>query len=119
MIIKTSYFAKLRQVTIPNPISIARFTPKWFNGKCYKRLSPSSDLLNRYKAGLIDEETYTKEFNNYLESLDPKEIESDLMELTEGDIGVLLCYEKSTDFCHRHLVAKWLNTHLKLNVTEL
>lgn len=26
---------------------------------------------------------------------------------------------KSTDFCHRHLVAKWLTTHLNLNVTEL
>ena len=26
----------------------------------------------------------------------------------ENDIA-LICYEKPSDFCHRHLVAEWLN----------
>ena len=42
------------------------------------------------------------EFNKYLDSLDVKAF----AEFLDG--YVLCCYEKSTDFCHRHLVAEWL-----------
>ena len=32
---------------------------------------------------------------------------------------VLLCYEKPPQFCHRHLVAKWLEKELNIKVEEL
>lgn len=37
----------------------------------------------------------------------------DLANLAGGDLDkvILLCYEKPTDFCHRHLVADWINKH--------
>ena len=35
----------------------------------------------------------------------------------ETDI-ILLCYEKSGDFCHRHIVADWIESELKKRVEE-
>lgn len=32
---------------------------------------------------------------------------------------ILLCYENSTDFCHRHLVAFWLELFLKIKTYEV
>lgn len=33
------------------------------------------------------------------------------MKLSGGKDIALICYEKPTDFCHRHLVAEWLTTN--------
>ena len=55
-------------------------------------------------------------FNYYkyetLDKLDPHKVAVDL----EGK--TLLCYEKSEDFCHRHIVAAWLR-HYGYEVEEL
>jgi uncharacterized protein (DUF488 family) len=45
--------------------------------------------------------------------LDVNQVVFELNELANGrfkdtDIA-LICYEKPSDFCHRHLVSKWLN----------
>lgn len=58
-------------------------------------------------------ENYIKRYNDeILYYLDPEEIYNDLKN------KVVLCYEKPEDFCHRHLVAEWLNKHLNVNVQE-
>ena len=44
-----------------------------------------------------------------------KEIKS--MVPADKDIA-LCCYEKPTDFCHRHLVAEWLNNNTDENIEE-
>lgn len=36
-----------------------------------------------------------------------KEIK-DIVEHSGGIFAVLLCFEKSSDFCYRHLIAAWL-----------
>ena len=49
---------------------------------------------------------YTKTFHErVLNKLDPRQVAQEL-----SDDAVLMCYEKSGDFCHRHLVADWLRT---------
>ena len=40
--------------------------------------------------------------------LDPKEVEDHLYFMSDGMDIALVCYEKTGDFCHRHLVAEWL-----------
>ena len=45
----------------------------------------------------------------------------DFIELSNNAENIiLLCYEKSTDFCHRHLVANWINENntLRINIKE-
>lgn len=118
---KTSYFAKLKQIKYP--VSIAAKAPVWYTalGKPeYKKLAPTYSILNAYKNGGVekgDTELYTRRFNNeVLSKLDILNVLFDLNEFYGSD-GValdeltLLCYEKPGDFCHRHLVADWIRKH--------
>ena len=99
----TSYFAS-RKYDKDNAISIARWSPKWFSGKTAPELFPPKDLLLRYKNGEVTNEEYIKVYKEQvLNKLDPTSIAKKL------DGLVLLCYEKSGDFCHRHIISKWLN----------
>ena len=110
----TSYFAKVPQIEFP--LSIARINPEWYGRPSYPKLAPSKELLFDFKYGSHkgDTEFYTTEFLKYLESLDFKEVMQELSGIYGPDALdriTLLCYEKPSDFCHRHLVANWLRQH--------
>lgn len=106
---KTSYFAMMRNFPdTVEPIAICAKVPNWYNGKVYKKLAPSYQLLMDYKK-TGDEKTYTEKYNNYLKTLNVQDVIKDFEQLSNGKEIILLCYEKSSDFCHRHLVANWLN----------
>ncbi len=66
----------------------------------------------------ITEEEYTIEYNKYLSNFNAKTVYDKLCNLVNGE-PVLLCYEKSGEFCHRHLVAKWLEENLKIEIKEV
>ena len=53
--------------------------------------------------------------NNHqiLENLDPKTV------YDEVDNSILLCYEDNNQFCHRHIVAAWLEITLGVEVKEV
>lgn len=115
--IYTSYFAMLRK--LPSniiPISICAKVPQWYSGLQYKKLAPNYNLLMHWKQN-YDENYYIKHFQSeVLDKLQPREVVLDLLTMIGNFKGidydpqiVLMCYEKSEDFCHRHLVAKWLN----------
>lgn len=113
--IYTSYFAKLK--SLPDniiPVSICAKAPNWYTGLQYKKLAPSYDLLMKWKETHNEcyyVERFTKEV---LDNLNAVDVILDLSRMVysfnigEDDI-CLLCYEKPSDFCHRHLVADWLN----------
>ena len=106
----TSYFAKLKK--IPDniiPISICAKTPSWFSGKEYKALAPSYNILMDYKKD-GDKELYVNRFNNgILKELNQDTVVNDLLGIAGENKDIcLMCYEKSEDFCHRHLIAEWL-----------
>ena len=111
--IYTSYFARLKK--LPNnmiPISICAKTPSWYNGLEYKKLAPSYSILMEYKS-YQNEELYIKRFKEeVLNKLCTSEVLEDLFALKpledKSKNLCLVCYEKSSDFCHRHLVAEWL-----------
>ena len=116
--IYTSYFAS-KKYNKDQGISISRYNKFW-QGERYQALYPSVDLLAWWK-GLSPElqkhESYiqlyfTKYKMETLDKLDPHKVATEL----EGK--VLLCYEKSVDFCHRHIVAAWLR-HYGYEVEEL
>jgi len=49
-----------------------------------------------------------------LDVLDAKKVYEEL-----GEDSILLCWEKSGDFCHRRLVAEWLEKELNVKVNEI
>ena len=102
MLLYTSYFAK--SASHPRAKSIARFSPKWYTGPSYLPVAPAWDLVKGIKNGTITREQYTEAYRYHLDSLGEQKV---LAGLQDGD--VLLCYERPGDFCHRHILAEWLN----------
>ena len=113
--IYTSYFEKLE--SLPNnivPISISDKTPDWYKGLKYKKLTPRFGFIERLKANK-DKKYYTKIFKEHvLSKLNVNNVILDFSKMSYSyNIGekeiCLLCNEKPSEFCHRHLVAKWFN----------
>lgn len=123
--IYTSYFARIKY--LPDniiPIAICAKSPHWFTGIQYKQLAPKYGFFMKWKE-THDNAYYIEHF--YKEVLNKlsvpsvlKELQSLLPEDVQNRISsnicdsqdfhiALICYEKPDDFCHRHLVADWLN----------
>lgn len=121
--IYTSYFAQMRNM--PEniiPISICAKTPEWYKGLQYKKLAPKYGFFTEWKKN-HDNAYYIKHYNDeVLDTLDVTKVISELQTLIPDDIKAkmqslvyndsnwhiaLLCYEKPSDFCHRHLVSEW------------
>ena len=117
--IYTGYYAKLKKYLEDGliPISIAGKAPNFYNGIQYKKFAPSWDIFSKWKSGEIDNSQYTARFQDeILNKLNKEEVKTFLNSF-ETDI-ILLCYEKSGDFCHRHIVANWIETELNEQVKE-
>jgi len=112
--IYTSYFSKVAKIREfeenSSFICIARSQPKRCNFCTLPMLFPSSSLLNLYKSGLINEQEFTVSYNKQFDSVNINYIRNMLFG-KEGIDTILLCWEKPEDFCHRHLLSKWLNKH--------
>lgn len=125
----TSYFAKIKKFP-PNvtPIAICIRPPEGYKGLWYPRLAPDYDILKRWRRD-HDEADYIKLFTrSVLDNLSIEMVLQDIDDLLpmhvqqtmmfpyriENDPNyhvALVCYEKSCDFCHRHLVSAWLNNY--------
>lgn len=106
--VETTYFAKLRgnKELQKKAVSISLLPPKGWNGKTYKKLYPSKELLKWWKGCKQTPEDAGKYEVRYdKEVLSKLDVHSVAKKLNGY---VLVCYEKPSDFCHRHLVAKWL-----------
>ena len=109
---QSSYFSKSSKN--PNAVSIAGKAPSWYEGREYKKLAPSYWFFKKYKED-GDKESYIEQYNKeVLDKLDPKEVHEEL-----GEDSVLLCWENSEKFCHRHLVADWLMKNLDIEIGEI
>ena len=113
----TSYFANWRHFPQGyQGISIALYSPKGWTRASLKELSPSAALLAAYKNKAIDEIEYEKIYLNQLidRGLTPQSIVERI-----PNNSILLCYEKKGEFCHRHILANWLNSNCDIDIQEL
>ena len=107
---QTSFFFRFHVEGDPDPrlVSIASWGPPWYKGRCYKALAPRKAMLK------MDEATYREHFQKILDKLDPAKVAADL-----GPNAILLCWEPPGKFCHRRLVAAWLEEHLGKPILEI
>lgn len=105
----TTYFAKLKSLSSTIiPISICGKAPDWYSGIQYKKLAPKYGFFMEWKKN-HDNDYYISHFNEeVLSKLNPETVVKELLELSYNRSVALVCYEKPSDFCHRHLVADWL-----------
>ena len=96
-------------------VSISVSAPKFFEGPVRDDLAPTWDMVHGFKDGSIDELEYTKRYLALLRErgLDPQEVYESIPDNT-----ILLCYEKEGDFCHRHILAQWLENTTGVEIEE-
>ena len=97
----TSYFARIG--SSPKAVSITVRKPPWFKGRHCPELSPSWDLVSSLKNGSITEAQYRFGF---MQLINERHINFQKLAEQLGNGSILLCYEKPSKFCHRHIVAE-------------
>lgn len=123
--IYTSYFAspKLRNIECTK-IGIVAIPPKWFTGVNLNSLAPSLELLYWYKDAIKSHnnlgEIYKYYTNDYISKLEQLNLTPivEYFKTFSNDV-VLLCYERPKEFCHRHLLATYLNVRYAMSIKEL
>ncbi|MBQ3421197.1 MAG: DUF488 family protein [Romboutsia sp.] len=89
----------------------------------YRELSPDPIELERFHNSLKpDKERFTDKYIKKLHSLRKdhildKYVDDLLLRVRYEDV-VLLCYENKKEFCHRHILAQYLNDYYNLRITE-
>ena len=108
--IYTSYFANWRKfppgAKVIGMARIMRFNNNWGQ---WLAAAPSEKLLKQWKNKQITEEQFAEIYLRELQ-IDKEKTRQQLWQLEEQYNNVVLCcYEKKGDFCHRHILAEWLD----------
>ena len=128
--IYTSYFSNKifkdqnkKDIKIPICADLRGYYPftKW-----YKELAPDIEWIKQYnnvrsKTKAIKEwfkQKYLKKLYSLKESSMLEKYVEELKELVQYSDVYLLCYEKPSEFCHRHILAEYLNMYYDLDITE-
>ena len=115
--IYTGYFANIHNYH-GCLLSIASISPDFFEGSTMSAFAPPMKLIGAYKRGEINEFEYNDRYKKeVLDKLNKKEIHDYLIKIDKDEDVYLLCYEKE-GFCHRHIVADWLENEVGLVVNE-
>lgn len=100
------------------PIGISRGTPRGSVGYRRLRALEPGDWFRS-----VTPARYLELYSEILDRLEPAEIYDRLIAFSDNP--VLLCWETASDchlgrtFCHRHLVAQWLEDRLDIDVPEV
>jgi uncharacterized protein YeaO (DUF488 family) len=117
----TSYIAQIRKApTNYLRILICRYVPIYLSmyvnyDMHLVNLAPSEELLKQWKAGTLTKEEYKTMYLKQLTDahLSPLDLEiyfKKLSIMANVDGIILYCYEKSGEFCHRHILAEYINS---------
>ena len=116
MALYTGYFAGLKRYgENVLPIAICRYIPKWYSGIHFGMVAPKPSILKNYKDGFFTEEDYEILYRQQLSLLNfQKDFLLPLKKVLDNDNRnvVFLCYERTGEFCHRHIFSQWINEHI-------
>src|SRR5450755_804039 len=97
----------------PCSIAISLGVPASYRGLRYAPLHPTRAMLK-----IKNHEEYRAAYQvGILDRLDPQQVWNDLHALAAGE-PVILCWENANVFCHRRLVAEWLEAGLDVVIPE-
>lgn len=118
--IYTGYYANIKKYEEAGliPVAISGKVPDFYDGLTYKEFAPRWNTFKKWKNGEISNAEYVEEYKKYLNTLDKEDIKMDFDSPNKCNNMILLCYEKSGDFCHRHVLADWLEENFGYEVKE-
>lgn len=102
-VIYTSNYA--RKGSDPKALAISAWPPPWYEGKGLNILAPTRKMVMAVITCEWNLEKYEVEYIKLLEERipDPHQLLNDIPDGT-----FLLCYEKPTVACHRHMMTDWV-----------
>lgn len=105
----TGSFARLKGRTVPVVSIAAKLPPGWKGVPVYKRLAPPLWI-----ARLKDRpREFVREYNRHvLSKVNPEKV----LDMLSG--YVMLCSARPNEFCHRRIVAEWLERSTGVTVPE-
>ena len=123
--IKTGYFAQTKKYVEAGylPVSIARYSPKGFQGDYLLELAPSWSMVSRLKENHMSmpDDVYEEAYVKILHKYNVSALISNVCEraLNNGHKGiVLLCYEKDRNDCHRSILSNYLENEYQVHLEE-
>lgn len=99
----------------PLSYAISAKPPEWYRGKRFSQLAPTWEMINDYKSGKITKQQYA---DQYIELLRVRNIASEDVVDAFPDGTRFLCYEKRGEFCHRRVLAEWIERETGVIVPE-
>ena len=96
-----------------NGVAICLYPPLDYSGTQYPALAPNRQTFFAKKADEIDEAEYEKQYRELVLS---KQDAKNVYEMFQK--SVLLCWEPPGDFCHRRIVADWIQEELGIEIPE-
>ena len=116
---KTGIYKQIKEKKNNGYISISLYSSKnEFVKHEYKSLAPNWKLYEDLKTKKITEEKFILTYNEQLDTLNPLMVFEDLNSLVSGYEPILMTDGSKKKFCHRHLVAEWLEKNLDVIVEE-
>lgn len=117
MTITTGFFSGVKKPHQHDIVSIAAGQPRWLQVlHKHSALAPRYVLLNDFRNNVISESQYVTFFNAMLDKLNPAEVLEQLTTMSPS--AIMCCHCNTTHFCHRHLVAEWLESNLDIEIHE-
>ena len=113
MKIYTSYFSNIPNLEKAGIAccAICLKVPAFFEGPNLASVAPSGSILMDHKRDHDDKKYKERYINEILCAyrFHPEYITEFLEKISGGRDVALLCYERPEDFCHRHILAEWMN----------
>ena len=131
----TSCFSRVEDIRRADPtavfMAVCGDIPSWFldvlNAYSFRKVAPKlvwwQEWHEKFKGKYESDESrrwYGEKYRStVLDTLDPREVYGKiLLRCGDGKNAYLLCYEEPDKFCHRHMLAAWLNLKLGLDIKE-
>jgi uncharacterized protein YeaO (DUF488 family) len=102
------------------PVGISRGVPRWrtpYRYKLLRLLAPSREAF-----GISEPQEFERAYKAELEKIGLERIVSELWRISEEHGGrplVMLCWERPGEFCHRRVLADWIEKNVGVEVPEL
>ena len=117
--IYTSYYKNVADVgPAYTLIQVSNSKPKWFPWGVWPlpEVYPDFENVKALKDGVMSEDRFSQLYREKLAKLDRTVILNKINEIVSlGDDrdAMLLCWENSDKFCHRHILAEWLGNNIQ------
>ena len=116
---KTGFFKQVNESKTNGYISISLYpSNNSFISYEYKSLAPNWKLFENLTKKKISEKQFIDSYKEQLFYLNPKTVYDDLKSLVFGFEPIIMTNVSKKKFCHRHIVAEWLENELGIVIEE-